>query len=461
MGIAMTFRRRSSCGLLAAGLLGAHLIAQPAVAPTLLFEHARLITGESERAVEDAAFRVEDGRIAAVGRTGAVTIGGGGRRIDLTGKTVMPALVNGHVHLGYDKGTSFSAGNFTRENLLEQLERYAYSGVGAVLSLGTDLGDLPFAIRAQQESRLAGGALFLSAGRGLAPPDAGPANAALRPAPYGVTTEAEVRAAVREQAGRGARMIKIWVDDRNGTFPKLSPTLYRAAIAEAHMHQLEVVAHVYYLADARALVDAGIDGFAHLPRDAEIDVQFANYIADRGVFVLPNLSINQTATEQSPPSWLDDPLMREVTAPAVLDQLRASFARRTPESVARARATYTLMERSVATLRLIGARIGFGTDGGASADHVHGFSDHRELELMVRAGMSPVEALRAATRTTADIVGIPQMGSLVEGAAASFVVLDADPLVDIRNTRRIHSVYLRGAEVDRHGYRNGWTRSQP
>jgi imidazolonepropionase-like amidohydrolase len=457
----MTLSRISTCGLLAAGVLGVHLLAQPASAPPVLFEHARLITGDGSTPIEDGALRVEDGRIAEVGKTGAVSAGNGGRRVDLTGKTVMPALVNGHVHLGYDNGTSFSADNFTRDNVLKQLERYAYSGVGAVLSLGTDLGDLPFAVRAQQESRLVGGALFLSAGRGIAPPNAGPANQALRPAPHGVTTEAEARAAVREQAGRGARMIKIWVDDRNGTFPKLSPNLYRAVIAEAHVHQLAVIAHVYYLADAKALVDAGIDGFAHLPRDAEIDNTFANYIADRGVFVLPNLSINETATHEVPPGWLDDPLMRDVTRPEVIEQLRASFARRTSESVARARTTYALMERSIATLRLVGIRIGFGTDGGASADHVHGFSDHRELELMVKAGMTPMEVIHAATRTTADIVGIPQLGAVAEGAIASFVVLDANPLTDIRNTRRIHSVYLRGVEVDRHGLRNGWTRSQP
>ena len=193
----------------------------------------------------------------------------GAARVDVSGKTIVPALVNLHGHVGYQRGSTYEATNYTRENILDHLDRYAYYGVGTVVSLGTDAGEIADQIRADQAAGRLGGTLLHHAGRGFALPNAGPGFAALRPAPYGVTSAAEARRDVAELASKKVDVVKIWVDDRNGTVPKLPPEIHEAIIDEAHKHKLKVVAHVYYLADAKALAKAGIDGFAHPVRDGD------------------------------------------------------------------------------------------------------------------------------------------------------------------------------------------------
>jgi imidazolonepropionase-like amidohydrolase len=438
-------------------LLAAVYVSNSAMgAPAVLFEGARLITDARRPPIENSALLVEDGRVVKVGKKGAVRAPAGAARIDLTGKTVMPALIDAHVHLGYQKGLIYSADNFTRDNLLDQLNRYAYCGVAAVLSLGTDLGDLPFELRAEQAAGKLGGALYRTAGRGIAAPNAGPGTPELKPSAYGVTTEAEARQAVREQIAKKVDFVKIWVDDRNGTVRKLSPALYRAAIDEAHTLGTRVIAHVYYLDDAKDLVRAGIDGFAHLVRDHEMDDEAIALIKQQNVLVIPNLAISENGTHAEAPGWLDDPLLRETAPAAVIDRVRASYKNRSADAVERAQKVYRDMQRSLAKLNAAGARIGFGTDAGAVRDHFYAYTDHRELQLMVNAGMTPAQALTAATVTSADFLRLKDRGTLESGKSADFIVLDANPLDDIAITKKIASVYLRGQELDRAAMRTGW-----
>ena len=235
-----------------------------------LYEGARLIAGNGGEPIEDAAFLVDDGVIVAVGRSGELGLPLGAGRVDLSDKTVMPMLVSLHGHPGYQQGLSYDADNYTRATLTDHLDRYAFYGVGTILSLGTDAGSLAFEIRGEQQRGLLGGARLLTAGRGLAPPNAGPGADALRGSAYGVTTEDEAREAVRELSALDVDAVKIWVDDRNGSVEKLDPELYGAIIEQAHSRGLTVIAHVYTAADAGDLVDAGVDGFAHLVRDEEM-----------------------------------------------------------------------------------------------------------------------------------------------------------------------------------------------
>ncbi len=434
-------------GLIVAGCALAVLAAsaqRPAGAGGVLYYGARIITGDGSPPIETGGLLVDGDGIVAVGPLATLNSRPAQSRVDLSGKTVIPALVNAHVHLGYDRGLTFAAANFTRENVLEQLHRYARAGVGTVMSLGTDLGDLAAQVRRAQDSGAAGGAEWRTAGRGIAPPNAGPANAEMRPSAHGVATADEARAAVREEASRGVDLIKIWVDDRNGSVPKLPIELSRAVIDEAHTRGLDVIAHVFYLSDARELAAAGIDGFAHLPRDQEIDPAFARELKTRDVFVLPNLAVSENGTHASAPAWLDDPLLAALAGAPEIARLRESYTRRGEPAVARARDTYARMQRSLLNVKNAGVRIGFASDAGAVRDHFHAFTDHRELQLMVAAGMSPMETLVAATSSAARILGLEDRGVIAPGRRADFVVLDRNPLDDIRNTRSITSVYLKG-----------------
>jgi imidazolonepropionase-like amidohydrolase len=425
----------------------------------VIFEGARLLRPGSGPPIQRGTLLVENGRIVRIGETaGDVKAPAGATRIDLAGKTVMPLLVDTHVHLGYQKGLVFAADNFTRDTIVDQLDRYLYAGVGAVLSLGTDPGTLPFQVRADQAAGRRGGSTWLTAGRGIAAPNAGPGTPELKASAYGVATEEEARRAVREQTANKVDFIKIWVDDRNGTVPKLDPALSRAVIDEAHKEGTRVIAHVFYLDDAKDLARAGVDGFAHLVRDREADDELVALVKSRNIFVMPNLAISENGAHASPPAWLADPLLRETSPADVIARVGETFVRRTPEAVARAQRTYAAMQRTLARLNAAGVTIVLGTDDGAVRDHFYAYTAHRELRLMVEAGMSPAQVLTAATKTSADVLRLTDRGRLEPGSRADLLVLDANPLDDIAHTTRIAAVYQNGVAVDRAALRQGFSR---
>src|ERR1700704_2490968 len=313
----MDLANRRSSLLFAACLLLAAGTASPVRSQTAVFDGARLINGEGGTPIENAAFIVEGGRFTAVGRSGELAIPAGALRIDLSGKTVMPALVDAHVHMGYRKGLNFGQDNYTRENLLDILNRFAYYGVAAILEAGTARSDLAYQLRAERPP----GALFHTAGHGFGMPDAGPGGP-MRDSAYGVTTEAESRMDVQELAAKHVDMIKIWVDDRNGTVEKLKPNLYRTIIDEAHKHNIRVLAHIVELADVKDLLRAGVDGFAHMIRDHDIDDELLALLKARpNVFFQQTLWGERRAFYAAKPAWLDEPLLRETLSPRGIEVL--------------------------------------------------------------------------------------------------------------------------------------------
>jgi imidazolonepropionase-like amidohydrolase len=385
-----------------------------------VFEGARLIVGDGSAPVADAAFIVENGRFTAVGRKGQLKVPAGAARVDLTGKTVIPAIIDAHKHLAV-----------TRDALVDQLQHLAYYGIGAAMSLGQDTGDVAFQVRAET---IPDAARLRTAGRGITGPEPGRTEA-----PYWVKSEAEVRKDVQELAERKVDIVKIWVDDRDHTVTKLSPELYRAAIDEAHKHNLRVIAHIFTLEDAKGVLRAGIDAFAHSVRDKDIDDEFIKMMKARpNMIVDPNLPDRGVRVDRT---WLRD----SVTA----EEFRKIQAESKDDP--KAQQFFGIQSRNLAKLNAAGIKIALGTDGNIP------WAAHEEMADMVASGMTPAQVLVAATRNAADLMKLTDAGTVAARKSADFIVLDANPLDDITNTRRIATVYLRGSQVDRATLRARWT----
>ena len=262
-----------------------------------------------------------------------------------------------------------------------------------------------------------------------------------------------------------AEEIKIWVDDRNGTVEKLKPNLYRAIIDEAHKHDIRVFAHIVNLDDAKDLVRAGVNGFAHMIRDKEADAELMALLKERpNVFFQQTLWGERRSFYSSKPAWVEEPLLRETFSPEEIKLLGDSFtppSNQTPqaeqaEQLAHARAATNL--RNIAKFNAAGVRLVLGTDtGGVSGGQYFGLGSHIEMELQVtKGGLTPMQALVAGTRNSAAIMGLDQLGTVAAGKSADFLVLDANPLDNIANTRRINRVYLRGQEIPRAAMTAKW-----
>ena len=398
----------------------------------------RVVVGDGS-VIENASFLVEHGEFTRVGPTGPFQAPAGAAIVDLHGKTVIPAIVDDHAHLGWAvlKTGKIDTETYTKANLEDHLRRYAFYGIAAVQSMGIDKGEIPYEVRANPQPDMA---LFQTAGRGIAMPNMGPGQAYWRPVAYGVSTEAEARKTVQELAAKKVSWVKIWVDDRAGTVQKLKPELYRAIIDEAHKNGLRVVAHIFYLADAKDLLRAGIDGFAHGVRDIDIDDEFMKLIKERPqVFVIPNLP-DRGASEAD---WA---FAAEALPAARIQQMKDTAAKPNME-------LYNVQARNLMKLVNAGVTIGFGTDAGVAV----GWTAHQELADMVNAGMKPSDVLVAATQTAARIMKLEKLGGVAMGKSASFVVLDGNPVEDIGNTKKISAVFLNGVKIDRDGMKKGFT----
>lgn len=418
---------------------------QPQQAGATVFEGETLITGDGT-VIDNASLVIENDKITRVGKRGEVQVPDGAARIDLNGKTIMPAIIDAHSHLGHMvlKTGTINKDTYTRDNLVDHLRRYAYFGIAATQSMGIDRGEIPYEVRANPP---ADGALFHTAGRGIALPNAGPGADYWRDAAYGVTNEAEARKTVQELAAKKVDWVKIWVDDRNGTVKKLPPALYRVIIDEAHKNNLRVVAHIFKLEDAKELLRSGIDGFAHGVRDRDIDDEYvALFKQHPNVFMTPNLPDN-------PDTKLDPIWLGETLPESEVKKLQDARDKRKPAAEKAAREFFGIQARNLARLNKAGVKIALGTDAGTGV----GWTAHEEMADMVTAGMSPSEVIVASTKTAAEVMRLDHMGPITAGNTANFIILNANPMDGISSTRLISKVYLRGKEIDRQSMHLAWT----
>jgi imidazolonepropionase-like amidohydrolase len=436
------------------GLLAMPGLAQSADAP-VAYRNATFITGDG-RVLADGVMLVRAGVIEAIGALASTPLPPEAMTVDLQGRTVMPALIDAHAHIGYEAYTGWGAEHYGRENILENLQRYAWYGFGAVFSAGSDPLELARDIEAARESGAYHGARLLVAS-GMAPPGQGPNAAFLahvlaveartgQRILRGAATAQQGRDAVREIAATGSGFIKIWVDDRGGVQQKMPAEVYRAIADEARQFGIRVLVHQQAAADMPGLISAGISGFLHGRIGPELDEAMAAAMAERDIFLVPNLGLSELRWER----LADDPFLTDLLPAAVVQRLGEAFAARAPAGPA-PRYEQDLRE-GMARLQAAGVDIVLGTDAGAVRDHFFGYAGHRELEIFVRLGMTPLQAIHAATGLAAQHLGLTDTGTLTAGKRADFVVLDASPLDDIRHTRRIQAVFLGGVAFDREAF---------
>lgn len=409
-------------------------VAAPASAQTTAFIGGRLILGGGE-VIERGTLIVTDGRITAVGAADRVTIPQAATRIDATGKSIMPGLINAHGHVAATQGLRSSPEFYTRENLLSQLRTYASYGVTTVYSLGDDQA-AGFALR--DEGRT------------------GPLDRA-RVFVAGAVITADTADAARQRTDQVADqrpdILKIRVDDNLGTSRKMPEPAWRAAVTRAHERQLRMAVHIFYLNDARATVEGGADFVAHSVRDVAVDAAFAQLLRTRNVCYSPTLTRElSTYVFESTPPFADDPFFVRGVSDEVRRQIkdpnRQAQTRANPAAALgqRYKAGLEVAMRNLKSLSDQGVRIAMGTDTGPPG-RFQGFFEHLEMEMMADAGLTPAQIIRSATVDAAACHQNPSIGALEVGRQADLLVLGANPLDNIRALRQIEQVWIGGRRL--------------
>ena len=442
---------------LGAGLLALLATCAPARAETTVLKNVTVIDGTGAAPQANSAIVMTDGRITYLGPVSGLKAPAGAAVKDLTGKFVMPGIIDAHVHIGMMHDLTQDEKYETPENVQADLKQYAAYGVTAVQVLGTDK-DFVLDMRNQQRKSRPVMARIFSAGQG-----------AVFKGGYGglvgvthpISTPEEARKLVDEQAAKGVDLIKLWMDDERKTIPvKMPYSISAAIIDEAHKKHLKAVAHIFYLADAKELVREGINGFAHMVRDQPVDNELLSMMKAKGVWMVSATLSREMAYSLAIMPWLQDPFFTRGVTPGTLVALK-SMAREKAVVLGPTRFPGLPYEKKVfydmdrtlfqalenyAAMVKAGVNTGMGTDSGPNG-RFPGFNAHEEMQLEVMAGRTPLEAIKSATADNARWLGDNGIGSIAAGKWADLVVLDKNPAQDIRNTETINSVYIAGNSI--------------
>jgi imidazolonepropionase-like amidohydrolase len=420
-----------------------------AAADRIVLHDVRLIDGNGGVPREHLDVAIEGERIAAVGSHLS-----GGRVVNLAGKSVLPGLISDHSHLGLTDGTKVSGDNATQANILRQLRQYLAYGVTTVMSLGLNQQSF-YDLQPKLHAGSLPGSDFFGADRGFGVPDGAPPAGAgiLDSQVYRPKDEAEARQEVRETAARHPALIKMWVDDFHGAMKvKISPDVQKAILDEAHRQGIRVAAHVFYLDDAKRLIDEGIDVLAHGVRDQPVDQAFINALKRRGVWYIPTVGLDETSyLFAEHPELLSEPILAHALQPALAAQLKdPAWRSKVLGDAKKLKQDHGAVDVNLANLKKLedaGVKIGFGSDSGATVLRIAGFAEHHELSLLVRAGLTPLQAITTATKNAAALLQLDDRGSIEPGKRADLLIVEGDPASDIRAVDAIAEVWQRGKRV--------------
>lgn len=441
----------SGLGSCAAALTLAGLSAcaheQKAVSDTVVLTGFNLIDGAGGAPKPNTAMIVEAGKVAWVGSAADMKTPRGAKPLDMAGKTIMPGLIDLHVHVAIVQDLVQDKSFYTQANLERELKTYASYGVTTVQTMGTD-EDIIYLLRNAQRTGRPSISRVFTAGQGVVFKGGYGGVVGMN---HQVSTPEEAAVEVDRQAAKGADLIKFWVDDELGTMPIMPDEISKAVIDAAHRHGLKAYAHIFYLKDAKRLVDQGVDGFAHSVRDQPIDQALIDVMKAKGVVQIAETLSREASMSAlgGPASMFDDPFFQRAVTPKTLEILRTperQQARAANPNYSRFPAFLAQAEANTKRLRDAGVIMGFGTDSGPPGRPA-GYPAHWELELLVKSGLTPLQALTMATGDAAKILGAKDIGVLEAGRWADFIVLDADPTVDILNSRKINAVYIAGTSV--------------
>jgi imidazolonepropionase-like amidohydrolase len=400
---------------------------QPDGPPTTVLINATLIDGTGSAPITNAVVVILDGRIKSVGTKENTAIPANATVVDCQGKYIIPGLINAHGHVGDVKG--IESGHYSKENVIDNLEIYARYGVTTVVSLGGD-GKEAVPVRAVNDTTSTQHARLYIAG-----------------AVINGKTPAEAAALADSNHVMGVDWMKIRVDDNLGTSPKMSEETYKAVIARSHELGYKISTHMYYLDDAKKLLASGADMMAHSVRDKPVDEEFIKLMKDRNICYCATLTRElSTFVYGDTADFFTDPFFTREYDSALIQPLKDP---KRQERIRNSKSAQTYKKQlpvAIANLKTLsdqGVRIAFGTDSGV-ATRFFGYFEHVEMAMMAEAGLTPMQIIVSATKTAADCMGLDGVGTLEAGKIADFVVLNEDPLKDIKNTRSIESVWIGG-----------------
>jgi imidazolonepropionase-like amidohydrolase len=420
--------RASALLILAASVL----FSAGAAAQVTVLTHATLIDGTGAPAQGDVTIVIENGRIRDIGPSAAVAAPANAAVVDLSGKFVVPGIINGHGHVGPPPRDP-------------QLRQYALYGVTTTTSMYFDQDDIVEFKARQKAGELRGARILTVKYRFMSPP--------FNPGSEAKTPE-EGRAKVDEIVANGADFVKVWIDAQGGRHPKLSREFCAAVLDQARKHGKLTMAHVVELADARMIVDEGVNILAHNVRDQEIPDDFIATLKQRNVSVISTLAREEALfVFGDGPAFTDNPFFQKGLNAERLALLKTKKREEQAGDPARPRwlRMFDTDKKNLKKLADAGVRFGFGTDSGGALDRyfIQGFFEHRQMELMRDAGLTPMQIIQAFSKNNAELLGIDRdFGTLAKGKAADLLVLTRNPLDDITHMRAIEAVYLGGKKFE-------------